>query len=290
MTQNIRPPALAGSWYPADAATLRASVAGFLDLAAHPAAAEGRPAVAVVPHAGHAWSGEVAGGVLGLLSDLSYDRVILMAPNHRLHLTAPSCPAESAYATPLGIVPIDEAARAVLIDAGAAVSVPEAHAREHAEEIQLPFLQRLWDDVPPVLPLLVPHLDDDARHRLARTLGRWCGGRTLFLVSTDFTHYGADFGYLPFAHDVPRRLEQLDMGAVDCILRWDAAALLRYGRDTGITMCGLEAMAAVMTMPWPAAPRMALTGYQRSGDRDGDHSLSVSYVGMIGTLADRETP
>lgn len=290
MATRIRPPALAGQWYPADAAALRRSVTDFLENADSAALGQGRPAVVVAPHAGHAWSGETAGRALGLLAPWDYDRIVLMAPNHRWPLSAPSCPEESAFATPLGDVALDVAARDLLLSAGVVASVPEAHAQEHAVEIQLPFLQALWDEVPPVLPILVPRMAAADRARLALALGRWCDGRTLFFVSTDFTHYGVDYGYVPFVDDIPRRLEDLDMGAVERILAWDGEGLQSYARETGITMCGVEAMGLAMALPWPAAPAMTMTGYQRSGDRDDDYAFSVSYVGMIGTIDAEERP
>lgn len=285
MPTDIRPSALAGSWYPAGPQDLRNSVAGHLRNTDDSAVPRGRPVVVVAPHAGYIWSGDVAGGSLGHLATWSYERIVLLAPNHRRPLRSASCPIADAYATPLGDVALDTAGRDALLRSGVIISDPDAHIQEHAEEIQLPFLQLLWDDVPPVLPLLIPRLSEKERNSLAEALGRWCDGRTLFLVSTDFTHYGADFGYIPFVDDIPHRLEVLDMGAVSQITSWDAVGLRRYAAETGITMCGLEAMALVMMLPWPTAPTMILTGYRRSGDREGDHSHSVSYVGMIGTLA-----
>lgn len=286
MTTAIRPPALAGTWYPADPDALRRSVEAYLDGADPAAAPPGRPVVVVVPHAGHQWSGATAGRVYGLLRRTDYDRIVLLAPNHRAPLTTPSCPDHDAYATPLGAVGLDVNAREALVAAGIATLSPGAHAQEHAEEIQLPFLQALWPDTPPVLPILVPHLDDEARTRTAAAMAPWCDGRTLWIVSTDFTHYGRDFGYLPFVDDVARRLEKLDHGAIDRILAWDAQGLLDYGRETGITMCGLEAMALALIAPWPAMPHATLVDYARSGDRDEDYTFSVSYAGLLATLPD----
>ena len=290
MTRTIRPSALAGHWYPAHPRELRDSMAGFLDSARNRPLPGGRPIVVVAPHAGHAWSGEIAGEALGHLADQRYDRIVLLAPNHRQALRAASAPGEDAYATPLGDVALDAEGRDGLLCADVIVCDPDAHRHEHAEEIQLPFLQVLWPQMPPVLPLLVPPLARESRSRLATALGRWCDGRTLFLVSTDFTHYGRAFGYLPFEQDIPQRLEALDMGAVEFIKEWDAPGLRRYATDTGMTMCGLEAMLLVMSLPWPRPPLMVQTGYGRSAQRDGDHSRSVSYVGMVGVLPHGDTP
>ncbi|HPF35178.1 MAG TPA: AmmeMemoRadiSam system protein B [Candidatus Krumholzibacteria bacterium] len=279
---HVRPAALAGQWYPAAPDALRRSVAMFLAAADPAAAPPGKPVLAVVPHAGHAWSGAVAGHAYGLLRGHAYRRVLLLAPNHRHRLAGPSASPADAYATPLGLVPLDVDGRARLEAAGVLTSVPAAHAHEHAEEIQLPFLQALWDDVPPVLPLLVPTLDDARRAALAAALAPWTDGESLVIVSTDFTHYGADFGYLPFRDRVPERLADLDRGALDLLCAGDAAGLLAYRARTGITMCGLDAAALALSLPWPRPPRLRLLDYARSGDRDGDFVHSVSYAALLG--------
>ncbi len=288
MSPVIRPPALAGQWYDADPTVLRRSVRAYLDGADPSAAPAGRPAVLVVPHAGHMYSGPTAGRGWGLLEDQDYDRIVLLAPNHRMALAVPSCPDADAYATPLGEVAVDTEGRRLLLESGAVICAPAAHADEHAEEIQLPFLQVLTDDPPPVLPILVPRLADSDRARLVDALAPWCDDRTLWVVSTDFTHYGVSFGYAPFRDDLDRRIRDLDMGAVAQIEAGDAQGLLEYGRRTGITMCGLEAMAVVLSLPWRGPLRPRLLDYARSGDRDGDYAFSVSYAALAAPFPEPE--
>lgn len=281
---SVRPAALAGRWYPADAEELRRTVEGYLDGAAPGDAPPGRPVLAIVPHAGHAWSGDVAGKVYGLLRGRVYARILLLAPNHRHWLDAPSVSPADAYATPLGPVPLDREGRARLREAGVLESVAAAHAEEHAEEIQLPFLQALWEEPPPLLPLLVPRLTPARRTALASALAPWTDGESLVIVSTDFTHYGAAFGYAPFHDDLPDRLAALDEGAIVCLERRDPAGLLAYRERTGITMCGLDAAALALSLPWPADLRIRRVAYARSGDRDGSYEHSVSYAGLLGAL------
>lgn len=282
----VRPSALAGRWYPADAGELRRSVAAFLALADPGAAPSGRPVLAVAPHAGHAWSGAAAGRVFGLLRGRAYERILLLAPNHSRYLEGPSAPPADAYATPLGRVAVDREGREALVAAGVATSVASAHALEHAEEIQLPFLQVLWDEPPPVLPLLIPRLTAAARADLAAALAPWADGRALVVVSTDFTHYGDAFGYVPFEENVPERLAALDGGALDRIEARDAAGLLAYRERTGITMCGLDAAALALSLPWDPSLDIRRLTYERSGDRDGTYEHCVSYAGLLGAVAE----
>lgn len=285
MTETCtRAAVLAGAWYPDDPGELDGLVRAYVAAADPAAAPPGRPVVLLAPHAGYAYSGPTAGKGWGLLAGRSYDRVLILAPNHRHPLDRISFPSVDAYATPLGEVPVDRAACGYLADCPAFRSEPDAHAHEHAVEIQLPFLQTVLDPPPPIVPLLVPRLDGEMRFAAAASLGAFADGRSLFVISSDLTHYGAGYGYVPFVDDVAENLRRLDQGALDAVADWDAVRLLAYGRETGITMCGLEAAALVLSLPWPQRPRTALIDYARSGDRDRDYTVSVSYAALLAAL------
>jgi len=279
---TIRPPVLAGSWYPADPEDLAAMADGFLAGADPTALPAGRPLVAVVPHAGYVYSGRTAGKLYGLLREMPPRRIILLAPSHRVALDRVALSGATAFATPLGALEIDQAAVDHLIANGPFAINDQAHAQEHAIEIQLPLIQRTWPEKQPrIVPMLVPSLTETQSREAATALADLEDGNTLFLVSTDFTHYGATYGYVPFTADLPTALEKLDSGAILKILAADPAGLRRYGRDTGITMCGLEAAAVALDQRLPDRYEGALIDYSRSGDRDADYSLSVSYASIL---------
>lgn len=288
----VRPPALAGTWYPGDPAGLARAVDDFLK-AQEPAGAlatgprpRGRPWLAVAPHAGYAWSGPVAGHLYAALPDQAPRRLVILAPSHRARLARPALSGAFAFATPLGDVPVDTDAVRRLAAGGVFAIDDRAHRDEHAVEIQLPFAQRRWPGaVPMIVPVLVPRLDAGLREAAAAALAAERDDGTLFLVSTDLTHYGADYGFAPFAGEPAEALsdaiERLDAGALLRVLAGDAAGLLEYGNSTGITMCGLEAAALALHGGPPAGHEAALLAYARSGDRDGDYSRSVSYAAAL---------
>jgi AmmeMemoRadiSam system protein B len=278
----IRKPVLSGTWYPADPTDLARTVDGFLaeaDPALKPA---GRPLVAMVPHAGFVYSGPTAGKLFGLLKDFPPQRVVIMAPNHRIGLNSIALSGASAFATPLGEVEVDQAASKQLAENESFDINELAHVEEHAVEIQLPLIQRTWpDSTVPIVPMLVPHLSDDLRTSAAAALASLAGPDTLILVSTDFTHYGVSYGYVPFTANLPAALEELDTGAILRILAADPEGLRKYGQDTGITMCGLEAAAIALKRGLEPGYEGALIDYTRSADRDGNYSLSVSYASIL---------
>jgi len=279
---TIRQPVLSGTWYPADPAELAAAVDGYLAGADPSLRPAGRPLVAVVPHAGYVYSGSTAGKLLGLLREEAPGRIILLAPNHRVGLDSIALSGAWAYATPLGTVAVDQAAIRQLAKNKSFTINDSAHAEEHAIEIQLPLIQRTWPDaIPRIVPVLVPALSPDQRLEAANALAELATDDTLFLVSTDFTHFGASYGFVPFTENLAASLEELDSGAILRILAADPSGLLEYGRETGITMCGLEATAVALGPKLPEGYEGALIDYSRSGDRDGDYSLSVSYASIL---------
>jgi AmmeMemoRadiSam system protein B len=279
---TVRPPVLSGSWYPADPVDLAAAADGFLAGADPSVRPAGRPLLAVVPHAGYVYSGATAGKLLGLLRDYPPERIILLAPNHRVALRSIALSGAEAFATPLGVVGIDQTAVKQLVENESFTIDDWAHAEEHAVEIQLPLIQRTWPrSTPLIVPMLVPSLSAAQHLEAAAALAGLATDRTLFLVSTDFTHFGANFGYVPFRDNLPAALEELDSGAILKILSADPEGLLEYGRTTGITMCGLEATAVALKQGLPEGYEAALIDYRRSGDRDGDYSHSVSYASIL---------
>jgi MEMO1 family protein len=277
----VRPPVLAGSWYPAASAVLRRQVQEFLAGADPTRLPAGAPVIALAPHAGYRYSGAVAGKVLGLLRERRFAAVFILAPSHRSPLQCPALSSLDAFATPLGEIPIATTIVKQLIASGAFEVNDRAHAFEHAIEILLPFLQCALPEGTPIVPILVGRLERRRRRAAARALDPWRDGRHLLLVSSDLTHYGADYGYLPFTADVPQRLAQLDTGALQKFLARDPDGLLAYAEATGITMCGLEAAAVAIDADLPAGTEAVLLDYARSSDLTGDHDLSVSYAAAL---------
>jgi len=280
--KTVRPPVLGGSWYPADAAELAASVDAWLAAADPARRPAGRPWLAVSPHAGHAFSGPVAGKLFGLLREDRPGTIFLLAPNHRMPLQDIALSGYEAFGTPLGPVPVDRAACDQLAARDGFQTQDEAHKMEHAVEILLPFIQRTWPtDPPPIVPMLVPTSEPAVLEKAARALREVAGREDLLLISSDFTHYGPAFGYVPFTEDIPMALERLDAGAILKILAGDAPGLREYGQETGITMCGLPACCVALGEGPPPGYEAALLDYARSGDREDDYSLSVSYAAIL---------
>ena len=193
MTGRVRPAAVAGSFYPSDPAVLRRAVAAHLAAGAPaaPGADERSPKALIAPHAGYVYSGPIAATAYRTLARArgSVERVLLAGPAHFLPVPGVALSSADAFATPVGPVAVDAAARErALTIAGAAVD-DAAHAGEHSLEVQLPFLSEVLGPVP-VLPLLVGRRGSTVLADVLDLL--WGGDETRIVVTTDLSHYHDD--------------------------------------------------------------------------------------------------
>ena len=271
---EIRPSALAGPWYPEDPDELRSMVDDFLAAVSAPDLC-GELRALIAPHAGYRFSGYAAAAAFKCIGDQEFARVVILAPAHSVPLRGCSVPAYSAYRTPLGDVPLDAAACAALRRHPLISDQRRAHRSEHSIEIELPFLQRTLEQFS-IVPVLVGHLEEDEVEELAAALRPLLDESTLLVASSDFTHYGARFGYQPFASDVENQLRNLDFGAFSAILSGEAGQLLDYKRRTGITACGALPIAVLLAAVGDRTQSMLLS-YYNSAQITGDSSESVSY-------------
>ena len=268
---------LAGSWYTGDRNALVAELHGYLQ------AADTRPLpnvrALILPHAGYAYSGAVAAYGAKQVQGRTYTRVIVMGPSHRVAMPDTiALPPETAirFATILGELPLDTAALARLRRHPLFRTVPGAIPGEHSIEMEFPLLQCALGEFP-LVPLVVGQLSPRSAAAAGAALREICDDGTLLVVSTDFTHYGPRFEYVPFETDVETRLRELDLGAFDCLHRKDAAGFREYLERTGATLCGRDAL-SVLLAALPEEAQVHLLKYDTSGRLTGDWENSVSYV------------
>ena len=193
MSLHLRPPAVAARFYPGSAPALTRAIAHLLAVA--PTDFLWRPKAVIVPHAGYIYSGPIAASVYARLAGLRdtrdpISRVVLLGPTHRVAIRGIALPSSIGFATPLGVVPVDQQAIAALAGLRQVVVDDAVHADEHSLEVQLPFLQTVLGDFS-LLPLAVGNASPD---EVAEVLERlWGGAETLIVVSSDLSHY------LPYA-------------------------------------------------------------------------------------------
>ncbi|HXG27746.1 MAG TPA: AmmeMemoRadiSam system protein B, partial [Nevskiales bacterium] len=182
---RVRPPAVAGAFYPDDPVALRRGVAQLLRDNPCPGPV---PKALIAPHAGYGYSGPVAAHAYNRLGPAAnaIRRVVLLGPAHYLPVAGIALPTADAFATPLGAMPLDHAALQTLRDLPQVMEWGAPHAPEHSLEVQLPFLQTLLPTAR-LVPLLV---GETAPEAVAEVLERlWGGAETLIVASSDLSHY-----------------------------------------------------------------------------------------------------
>lgn len=266
----FRPPAVAGRFYPSDPAPLKAQISEFTSLAAE---LPPRNAMAcMVPHAAYRYSGRVAGAVYARLK--LPKRFVLIGPRHFPYGKAQAILSQGVWQTPFGPAEIDTQLAAEIKSACPFLCQDgEAHRREHALELQLPFLQVLAKDFR-FVPIALGPSDYSLLEELGRAIAevvRLEPEPVLMIASSDMNHYESD--------EITRRK---DARALEAVLALDPHGLFDTVRREGITMCGYGAAVSVLTAArLLGATRATLERYETSGDVNGDRDEVVGYAGVI---------
>ena len=280
---KVRPAAKAGSWYEKDPVKLRKRIEELFD-AAGVNEPDASVRAVICPHAGYAYSGPTAGKAYARLKGADFERVIVLAPSHHAAFGGGSIADVTHYETPLGRIPLDRKACDALLAGPLFTTHPKAHKQEHSLELQLPFLQCALSEGFTLIPVVISHLDADQVKTMADALLPLWDEKTLVVASSDFTHYGSPFRYVPFDKDIPKNLKKLDLGAMDWIQALNAEGFSRYVSETGATICGRVPIAVLVTLAKArGGMEVKLLEYTTSGAITGDYGTSVSYAAIAFT-------
>lgn len=263
---NVRRAAVAGRFYPAAADALRAAVKS------HVAGgkSDGRPPKAIiVPHAGYAYSGPIAGSGYAQLRPLkaSVQRVVLIGPAHYVPISGLAASSAEFFETPLGRVTVDTTAMERILPFPQVEVSDEAHEPEHSLEVQLPFLQTALKDFR-VVPLLVGRSSFDDVAEVLQEL--WGGPETLIVVSSDLSHF--------HEYEMARHI---DLETAKAITK------LRPANLAGKRACGYLAIGALLQLARREKLQPDLLDLRNSGDTAGDRDRVVGYgaFGFFGKTA-----
>jgi len=266
----IRPPAVAGTFYPADPRELARQIDEFTGAGAAGAKIAAR--ACVVPHAGYMYSGHVAGAVYASIEIPA--RCILLGPRHYPRGEPMAILTAGSFATPLGEAPIDSAmARELAYECPRLREDAVAHEREHSLEAQIPFLQRLAGEFR-FVPVVLSTDRYPAIEELGRAVARVVTARkkpVLVIASSDMNHYESEA--------VTRAKDQR---AIERILALDPRGLYDTVRGEQISMCGYAATVAMLVaMRELGATQAELVRHATSGDINGDREHVVGYAGIV---------
>jgi AmmeMemoRadiSam system protein B/AmmeMemoRadiSam system protein A len=274
--QKVRPPAVAGSFYPADPKELSAMIDGLLAQVSGPPVTD--PIIAAVaPHAGYPYSGPVAAYTYAALKGRKYSRVVIIAPSHFESFDFTSVYDGDAYATPLGNVQVDKAFAHELVKMSSSMQLSSrGHdatpaGGEHAIEVELPWLQKVLGSFE-----IVPIVIGDQSYNTSRALGAALAkliksegkeGETLVLASSDLSHYH------PY-----KDAEEIDHKTLNALKAWDYFSMSRNFETRVWEACGgAPIVAAMVYAERMGANQARVLKYENSGDVTGDKSRVVGY-------------
>ena len=236
----------------------------------------------IAPHAGYTYSGPCAAWAYKEIAESEFaDLYIIVGPNHAGNGNFVST---DMWVTPFGEIRVDKEFLKYLMKHNEQLKINEhAHSEEHSIEVQLPFLQFATRDKMhelKILPIIVDHeldykkLSLDLKETILET-----GRKVVFIVSTDFTHYGRNYRYLPFSQDVQENIYKMDRKAIDFVQKMDAEGFLKFNYEKITTICGQIAIATAIKSI--KATKVNLDQYYTSADiTDGDYKNSVSYAAI----------
>ena len=260
MMSGVRDPAVAGRFYPANAEALRTAVQSYLQSAR---TAESVPKGIIAPHAGYVYSGPIAGKAHSVLRPLRdrVERVILFGPSHFVRVSGLAVPSSDTFLTPLGPVPIDTNAVRQALTLPQVIVNDAAHSREHSLEVHVPFLQEVLGAFQ-LVPFAVGEATPDQVAEVMELL--WGGPETLFVVSSDLSHF--------HDHDTAALLDAQTSRLIES---------LRFEDLSGERCCGFKAIGGLMQAARARGMHARTLDLRNSGDTAGPRDRVVGYGAYV---------
>jgi hypothetical protein len=264
---DLRPSPIAGTWYEGNPKSLAARVDGYLAEVELPEL-DGRVVGVVAPHAGHKYSGQVAAYAFAALRGMEPDLTAVISPFHGYAPQPLLVTSHQAYATPLGHIEVDESA---LEELQSHLDVPItriANDPEHSLEIELPFLQRVFQRDFKLLPVMIRAQEEGVAEKLGQALARVLKDKNAILAaSTDLSHFYEQQTANIFDREMLKRFES-----------FKPESIFEAEHNGEGFACGHAAVAAVM---WASrqlgADKVQILNYATSGDVTRDYTSVVGY-------------
>ena len=285
MNHGVRKPYFDGQFYDRDEKTLHNFLTNLVKEELTTERTSNRVRAVILPHAGYMFSARTAVKTLLRAVDGNYSRVMVIAPSHRAPFRGAALAEFGTFRTPLGDIPVDMDSVQTIVGTGNEYIeyMSDAHEKEHSLEVQLPLLQHFFTDFQ-LIPIINGMINEVSAKHIATTLKDWWQEDTLWVISSDFTHYGRSFNYVPFHNEIRENLRELDLGAVKLIVEKDLHGFCEYVDRTGATICGRGAIQILLAVLEEVSNGENISGelihYTNSGDMTSDYSHCVSYAGI----------
>lgn len=285
-----RRPLHAGSWYDADGGVLASQLSGFLQAAT---AVPDPVRALIVPHAGYSYSGRAAAYGYKCIQPQGTKRCFLLGPSHHWYLRKCALSTATTYETPVGDITVDEQIYAELRATGhfeqMTLDIDEA---EHSLEMHLPYIRTMFGKAPvKLVPILVGSLSPESEALYGRILAQYMDDpANLFVISSDFCHWGRRFNYMPFAKDggdIFRSIEALDKQGMALVEAQSPAEFTAYLAKYENTICGRHPIGVFLNVLQHCSTRfnVKFVRYEQSSSVRSSADSSVSYASAVVTVA-----
>jgi AmmeMemoRadiSam system protein B len=284
----IRKPIVAGQFYPSDFNELNNQIEESFHSKFGPGALpikkRSKDLIGIIaPHAGYVYSGAGAAWAYKEIAESKFaDLYIMLGLSHSGFGT---CVSLEDWETPFGVIKTDKEFGKKLIESG--IKQDEAaHQQEHSIEVQLPFLQFANKDYLnqlKIIPIIAsPDKNYEEVAKIIAEAIKELKINVCIITSSDFTHFGFNYGYFPFKDNIKENMYNLDNGAIEHIKKLNAYKFLDYSEQTGATICGKHPIAVMLELSKLLGARKArLLHYYTSGDIVEDYGSAVGYAAVV---------
>ncbi len=185
-----RQPVAAGKFYPADKVALTGQLSELFKSCRKSSSGYIVRAI-ICPHAGYVFSGKIAAEAFSAIPENSvYKNIFIIGSSHVMSFDGASVYNTGDFVTPMGKVTVNRELANILISTNKVFSFPvTAHAREHSIEVQLPFIQYYFKNIPPIVPVIIGTQNESTVKKIAEALKPYFRPDNLFIISSDFSHY-----------------------------------------------------------------------------------------------------
>ncbi|MEA3430679.1 MAG: AmmeMemoRadiSam system protein B [Nanoarchaeota archaeon] len=284
-----RTPIVSGTFYPSNFGELdkliKESFEGKLGPGSSPSNKKNKNIKGViVPHAGYQFSGQCAAWAFKEIAESTFPQTYIIIGNNHSEINEDSVSTED-WQTPLGIIKNDIIISKALIDNENLYENNEAHYKEHSIEVQLPFLQisnKANLNELKIVPIMIATSNykkiADRIHKVIKETGK----KVCIICSSDFTHHGPNYSYIPFKENIKENLYKQDQVAINFIQKLDNERFLNYVKEKNATICGSHNIAVMIELCKKLGSKKArLLRYYTSGDILNDYTNAVGYASII---------
>jgi AmmeMemoRadiSam system protein B len=248
------------------------------------------------PHAGYAYSGSTAAWAYININPLNYNKVFLLGPSHHKYLAGCGLPVCSTYETPLGDIKIDaEIVGKLAKEKGFIQLTKKEEEIEHSLEMHLPYIKKVFGDKEITLvPIMVGNLSNEAEQIFGKVFAEYVKeDKNLFIVSSDFCHWGSDFDFTYYEKkdgQIYESIEKLDKIGIGYIENQDIDGFTEYLEDTDNPICGRHPIGVFLNALRYSGltTNSKLLHYKQSSKVTKSSQSSVSYAAIATYLINKK--